>query len=98
VQENFSFHVRADLPHLTRSVEVRVDVCGTVITIYGEHSRLCAGVWDSGNYVRYQSARKLDVHPSILDAVDEALRRRMTTKGEQLRADPPRRSAVGYQG
>lgn len=98
MQENFEFHVRAEIPHLTRSVEVRVQVRGTTITLYGATSRLCAGIWDSGSYVRYQSSRELDVHPSILDAVDAALKIRMTTKGDQLRAEPLRRSAVGYQG
>ena len=98
MQENFEFHVRAELPHIEKGIEVRVVVKGTTITLYGAASRLCAGIWDSGNYVRYASSGQLDVHPSILDAVDEALRRRMTMKGEQLRAEEPRRSAVGYQG
>lgn len=98
MQENFEFHVRAEIPHLTRSVEVRVQVRGTTITIYGATSRLAAGEWDSGNYVRYASSSKLEVHPAILDAVDTALRQRMTRKGVQLRCDPPRASAVGYQG
>jgi hypothetical protein len=97
VQENFQFHVRAELPHLTQKVEVRVVVNGTTITLYGASSRLCAGVWDSGNYVRYASAGKIDVHPAILDAVDAELRLRMTLKGIQLRAEPLRRTAVGYQ-
>lgn len=98
MQENFDFYVRAALPHLEKGVEVHVVVKGVTITLYGVKSRLCAGVWDSGNYVRYADSGKLDVHPAILDAVDEALRLRMTQKGIQLRAEPLRRSAVGYQG
>lgn len=97
MQENFDFYVRAEIPHLTQKVEVRVVVKGTTITLYGVKSRLCAGEWDSGNYVRYASSGKIDVHPSILDAVDAELRLRMTLKGVQLRADPLRRTAVGYQ-
>lgn len=98
MQENFEFHVRAALPHLEKPVEVKVVVRGVTITLYGASSRLCAGEWDSGNYVRYNDSQKIEVHPAILDAVDEALRYRMTQKGIQLRAEPLRRSAVGYQG
>jgi hypothetical protein len=98
VQENFDFYVRTEVNHSTHVFEVHVVVKGTVVTLYGAKSRLCAGIWDSGGYVRYANATQLDVHPAILDQVDLKLRQKMTTKGDVFRVHPPRRSAVGYSG
>lgn len=98
MKENFEFEAKAFLPHEQRSVAIRVVVKGTRVTLYGAFSRLCTGIWDSGNYVRYEYSQRLDVHPAILDLVDSCLRQRMTTKGDVARVPPPRASAVGYQG
>lgn len=98
MKENFDFYIRADLPHIDRAIEVRVVVKGTLITLYGASSRLCAGIWDAGGYVRYSNSQTLGVHPAILDEVDLKLRARMTVKGEQARVHPRRGSAIGYQG
>ena len=97
MQENFDLHVRAAIAHIERAIEVHVVVKGTTVTLYGAKSRLCAGIWDSGGYVRYQESSKLDVHPAVLDEVDLKLRARMT-QSDVARVHPPRRSAVGYQG
>lgn len=98
MQENFDFYIRTEVNGSTHVFEVHVVVKGTLVTLYGAKSRLCAGIWDSGNYVRYPDSQKLDVHPAILDEVDQKLREKMTRKGDVARVHPPRRSAVGYQG
>lgn len=92
MKENFEFEAAAS------HVSIRVVVKGTQITLYEARSRLCTGIWDSGQYVRYAYSDRLNVHPAILDLVDSCLRERMTTKGDVARVPPPRASAVGYQG
>lgn len=47
MKENFEFEAAAS------HVSIRVVVKGIQITLYEARSRLCTGIWDSGQYVRY---------------------------------------------
>lgn len=105
MQENFDFHVKPRIPANEYSArqrqngayqEVHVVVRGTLVTVSGATGKLCMGHWDQGGYVRYADSQRIPVHPFLLDAIDGELRHRMTLKGIETRADPRRRSAVGY--
>lgn len=97
MKENFSFDAWAHLPDKTRSEKVHVVVKGAAVGIHTMGGRLiAAGIWDAGKYVRYPRSQDVPLPPQLLDEIDLELRRQMTTKGVQLRVDPPRRSALGY--
>jgi hypothetical protein len=97
VKDNFEFYAEAKLPSGKYSERVLVQVKGTAIGVLSRGGKLLAvGVWDAGKYVRYPRAYEVPLPPQLLDDIDRELRKRMTRKGEQLRVDPPRRSAVGY--
>lgn len=97
MQENFEFHVTVRVPNLERH-QVEVKVRGLHVSVHDASGQRAAGVWDAGRYVRYPYAVVLPLPPQLLDEIDRELRLRMQCKGLQERADPPRRSAIGYGG
>lgn len=82
----------------TKVIQIHVEVRGLKVTLVDHQSfkRVAQGTWDRGRYVRWPRSAELPIHPSLLDAVDEALRQRIVEKGESLPAGELRRSAVGY--
>lgn len=93
MRERFELVVKHRGHHLSVLVEgTRVTVADAVTL-----RRLAVGIWDAGKYVRYEHSFRIAIHPTALDAIDEALREAMTLPGESPRAAEPRRSAIGYQ-
>lgn len=95
MQENFEFCVVVHLPTMERR-QVDVKVRGLHVSVNDAAGQVAAGVWDAGRYVRYPYSKALPLPPQLLDEIDKELRLRMQAKGLQVRAHPPRRSAIGY--
>lgn len=85
VKESFDLNVSAKVACRRGSIELHVVVNREVVLLMDPVTleRLAAGTWDAGGYVYYSRSHELCVHPALLDAVDLALRKRMTTPGKK---------------
>jgi hypothetical protein len=95
MSEDFDFRAVAHLPK-GECIHVHVKVKGVQVSLHDSTGQIAAGVWDAGKYVRYPHSQLLPLPPQLLDEIDKELRLRLRLQGLQARADPPRRSAIGY--